>query len=112
MDTSKDFFTISQISSRLNVSTPTLRYWEREFAGILVPHRTKGGQRRYTIHHIAIIKKISTLKKAGLKLAEIKRELKRFRKDVPPEADGIDLLADKVADMVRAEVIRFLRKAE
>lgn len=29
------------------VEIHTLRYWEREFDGILCPERTEGGQRRY-----------------------------------------------------------------
>ena len=108
----KQLYSIQQLSTELNIPKPTLRFWEKEFKDILKPLRTDGGQRRYTVHNIAIIKKISYLKKAGLRLAEIKRKLNRSQGERHSGTDGIDLLADKVADIVRMEVIKFLRKGE
>ena len=67
--------TIQQVSQKLDVPKPTLRFWEKEFEGILVPLRTNGGQRRYAPEHVSVIKKIKMLKKAGLSLVEIKRKL-------------------------------------
>jgi hypothetical protein len=67
--------TIQQVSQKLDVPKPTLRFWEREFVGILVPLRTNGGQRRYTPEHVSVIEEIKMLKKAGLSLVEIKRRL-------------------------------------
>lgn len=38
---------IGMASQITGVEIHTLRYWEREFDGILCPERTEGGQRRY-----------------------------------------------------------------
>lgn len=38
---------ISSASQITGIEVHTLRYWEREFAGLLNPVRTEGGQRRY-----------------------------------------------------------------
>ena len=38
---------ISMAGQITGVEVHTLRYWEREFTGLLNPIRTKGGQRRY-----------------------------------------------------------------
>ena len=75
MDSLRQFSTIQQVSQRLDIPKPTLRFWEKEFEGILVPLRTNGGQRRYAAEHIFIIEEIRMLKKAGLTLVEIKRKL-------------------------------------
>ena len=130
--------TIQQVSQRLNVPKPTLRFWEREFEGILVPLRTNGGQRRYAPEHISVIEEIKILKKAGLSLVEIKRKLGkgiddsligRFddwekgrhrgqtsttgsQRSGDGRTDGIDLLADRVAEVVRSEVLRFFQKGD
>ena len=42
--------TIQQAAKLLNVSTKTLRRWEAR--GILIPERTPGNQRRYTLRQI------------------------------------------------------------
>ncbi|WP_369707420.1 MerR family transcriptional regulator [Desulfosarcina sp. BuS5] len=34
---------MQQVSTKLNILKPTLRFWEKEFNGILVPLRTNGG---------------------------------------------------------------------
>jgi len=112
MNIHNEYLTISQLSSRLKVSTPTLRYWEKEFPGILVPLRTKGGQRRYTTEHIAIIEEIHTLKKAGLRLAEIKQKLRSGNGPTLPDVNGIDLLAERVAEAVKLEVHRFFSRKD
>ena len=75
MDFQEQAITIQQVSQKLDVPKPTLRFWEREFVGILVPLRTNGGQRRYAPEHIFVIKEIKMLKKAGLSLVEIKRKM-------------------------------------
>ena len=39
--------TINEASKIIDVSTYTLRYWEKVFSEFLSPPRTKGNQRRY-----------------------------------------------------------------
>ena len=110
---------IQQLSTKLNIPKPTLRFWEKEFEGILLPLRTNGGQRRYAPEHVSVIEEIKMLKKAGLSLVEIKSKL---GKGQIPEAgsqrsgdgrtDGIDLLAERVAKVVKMEVLRFFQRGE
>ena len=70
MNQKEQLHTIQQLSTKLNIPKPTLRFWEKEFEGILLPLRTKGGQRRYAPEHVAVIEEIKMLKKAGLRLIE------------------------------------------
>ncbi len=90
MNSREQAITIQQVSQRLDVPKPTLRFWEREFEGILVPLRTNGGQRRYAPEHVSIIEEIKMLKKAGLSLIEIKRKLgKGQRSEVRPARNAL-----------------------
>ena len=58
MNQNEQLHTIQQLSTKLNIPKPTLRFWEKEFEGILVPLRTKGGQRRYAPGHVSLIEEI------------------------------------------------------
>ena len=109
--------TIQHLSTKLNIPKPTLRFWEKEFEGILHPLRTNGGQRRYTSEHVSIIKEIKMLKKTGLSLVEIKRKLVKVQiseagnqRPRDERKDVIDLLAERVAEVVKMEVLRFLQR--
>ena len=119
MDQQPTLFTIQEISRKLEIPKSTLRFWEKEFNGFLVPIRTNGGQRRYTSEHIWIVEEINALKKTGLSLAEIKRKLEKGQmsqdggqRTEDERVDGIDLLADKVGRVVKMEVLRFFQKGE
>jgi len=57
---------IGEASKQVRVSTYTLRYWEKEFNGILVPRRTRGGQRRYTKKSLRILNDIYYLLRVEL----------------------------------------------
>ena len=137
MDMENRLSSIQEVSDRLKVPKPTLRFWEKEFDGILAPLRTNGGQRRYTVENIAVIEEIKKLKKKGMSLPEIKRRLgKGQRSEVRGQRSGriskawgqmsevgsqgsgdertdrIDLLAARVAEVVKAEVKRFFEGVE
>jgi len=62
MDQHEQTLSIQDLSLKLKIPKSTLRFWEREFAGVLFPLRTKGGQRRYSIEHISLIKQIKKLR--------------------------------------------------
>ena len=116
MNFQEQVITIQQVSQRLDVPKPTLRFWEKEFQGILVPLRTKGGQRRYAPEHVSVIEEIKKLKKKGLSLGEIKRELEKgqmlkaeSRLDRDVKTDEITLLAERVAEAVKMEVLKFFQ---
>ena len=112
MDPQEQLFTIQQLSRKLKVPKPTLRFWEREFEGILVPLRTAGGQRRYTDEHVSIIRKIRKLREKGLSLPDIFGNLMRDRRKKMSDLNNgnIDFLANRVAEVVRDEVYRFFEK--
>jgi len=52
MNNSEQFYTIQQLSVKLQIPNPTLRFWEKELKGIIIPLRTQGGQRRYSIENL------------------------------------------------------------
>ena len=112
MNQKEQLHSIQQLSIKLNIPKPTLRFWEKEFEGILLPLRTNGGQRRYTSEHISIIGEIKMLKKAGLSLANIKKKLENRYNNNNSNREGIDLLAERVAEVVRSEVVRFFERRE
>ncbi|MGA1869726.1 MAG: MerR family transcriptional regulator [bacterium] len=110
MDLNKPTFTIQQLSERLEIPRPTLRFWEKELEGVIVPLRTPGGQRRYTMGHCLIIEKIKKLRDEGMNLAEIKRELRKNKGTIQSASKEIDQLAEKLAEIVKAEVYNFFSK--
>ena len=119
MDHKEKLHSIQQVSTNLNIPKPTLRFWEKEFDGLLQPLRTDGGQRRYTCEHIAIVEKINAFKKAGFSLVEIKRALRQGQtpgiENWMPEderMEQIDLLAERVAQVVKLEILRFIQRDE
>jgi len=112
MDQHEQTLSIQDLSLKLEIPKSTLRFWEREFEGFLVPLRTKGGQRRYTAENIIIIKKVKRLREKGVSLAATHAHL---MKEYPAKMDKvhpnrIDFLANRVAEVVRDEVCRFFQK--
>jgi DNA-binding transcriptional MerR regulator len=106
--------TIQEVSSRLHVTKHTLRFWEKELEGVLIPLRSRGGQRRYTQEHLLLIQEIRGLKQRGLRLAEIKMRL-NGRHDPKAEKtieQKIDNIAEHVAEIVRTAIYSILDKAE
>ncbi len=105
-------FTIQKVSQKLKVSKHTLRFWEKELDGIIVPLRTQGGQRRYTPEHLIVIKEIKRLKSKGFSLAEINRKLGKSRTLTMgnlSSSERIGHLADEVAEVVRSAVYDYLQ---
>jgi len=112
MERHEQFFTIQQLSRRLNIPKPTLRFWEKELNGIIVPLRTKGRQRRYTLEHVAIIEEIKNFRDDGVSLAEVKEKFSNGYKAEGYDSNRIDLLANHIAEVVKAEISKFLQKDE
>ena len=111
MEKQEKLSSIEEVSLQLKIPKPTLRFWEKEFEGILAPLRTPGGQRRYTFQNISILEEIKKLREEGLGLSEIKRKLN----DPDPmnrassELDKIELLANRVAEVVKTEIYSFFK---
>ncbi|MGQ9646433.1 MAG: MerR family transcriptional regulator [Thermodesulfobacteriota bacterium] len=112
MSQGNSLFTISEVSRRLNIPKHTLRFWEREFEGIILPPRTKGRQRRYTPENVAVIEEIKRRRQEGMSLPEIKNRLDHSRSGHPSNSGEIDLLANRVAEVVKAEVYHFFESGK
>ena len=110
MDHLEQLFTIQQISRKLNIPKPTLRFWEKELDGIINPLRTPGGQRRYTIEHLSIIQKINRMRKQGMRLSEIKTKLNNLNAEMklPTNPVDLDVLVERVSQVVKSEIYRLL----
>jgi DNA-binding transcriptional MerR regulator len=111
MNDFEHLYTIQQLSVKLNIPKPTLRFWEKELNGIIIPFRTPGGQRRYSPENVKVIEKIDKLRKNGMKISEIRQKFETFPKeqDSISNSTDIDKLADKVAAVVKHEVYKFLK---
>ena len=107
MEEERQLLTMSEVSGRLKIPKHTLRFWEREFEGIIVPPRTKGGQRRYTPENVAVIEDIKRRRQKGMSLSEIRNELNHGNSVRSSNSGKIDLLANRVAEVVKAEVYHF-----
>ena len=101
--------TIQQLSNRLNIPKPTLRFWEKELKGLIIPHRTAGGQRRYTYEHVEIIEKVNNYRKSGIPLAEIKRRLNRSDISEITAQEEIEILASRLGKLVKEEIYKFYK---
>lgn len=70
----KKYFTIAEVSERINIPKSTIRFWEDEFEWI-EPKRNNGGNRRYTelvisdILNVAILVKVGDVSNKGIKKA-------------------------------------------
>lgn len=68
-------FSISEVEKRTDISSYTLRYYEK--MGLLPPSKRKdGGQRMYTEDDVRFIKFIKKLKQTGMSLEDIKEFVK------------------------------------
>jgi DNA-binding transcriptional MerR regulator len=104
-----DTYSIQEASELAKISKHTLRFWEKELNGIIVPHRTNGGQRRYTQQDLIIIEEIKKLKMRGHSLPDIKQIL-NSRYPTINGKEKIDLLANQIAEVVKSTLYNFLGK--
>jgi DNA-binding transcriptional MerR regulator len=112
MKADSQLFTIQQVSTRFGVSKSTLRFWEKKFRAHISPDRSKGGQRRYSAEHAAVIATIQRLKSDGLSLDEIDARLSLQRPGGATEpALSLEVLAERIAAMVKLEVSRYFASA-
>ena len=86
-------YTVGQATEFLGVNPPTLRRWERE--GLVSPHRTDGGQRRYTRKELDQLQEIAQLTDEGVTAAGIRKVLELRQR--------IDQLEDQLAAQDAAE---------
>jgi DNA-binding transcriptional MerR regulator len=73
---------ISMASRITGIEVHTLRYWEREFSGLLNPERTAGGQRRYRPEDIQEVFRLKRLLRDEMySIAGAKKHLKALGKE-------------------------------
>ena len=109
MEENNQLFTILQVSRRLKVPPHTLRFWERELNGLLIPLRTPGGQRRYNLENLVVLEEVKRCREIGLSLTEIIARINRFGEAESLPSSKITLLADRVAEVVKMEVYNFFK---
>jgi len=73
----KRYYTIGEVAKMFAVSNSLIRYWETEFTQ-LKPHKTRKGDRRYTVKDVRLLERIYTLvKERGFTLDGARKELKK-----------------------------------
>ncbi len=110
MSPDMQMFTISELSEKLDIPKPTLRFWEKELGGIIVPLRSSGGQRRYTESHIPVFEQIKNLRNAGKSITQVKEFFNNgynIKKPSDTKKD-IDILTERIAEIVKLELARYL----
>lgn len=77
IELTKRYYTIGEVAKMFDVSNSLIRYWETEFSQ-LKPHKTRKGDRRYTVKDVRLLERIYTLvKERGFTLDGAKKELKK-----------------------------------
>ncbi len=80
---SKLYYSISEVADILDVNQSLLRFWEKEFTQLIVPHKNVKGTRFYKEGDIEILKQIYYLVKVqGLTLAGAKKKMKENKSSV------------------------------
>jgi DNA-binding transcriptional MerR regulator len=86
--------TIAEVSRQTGIPVTTLRFYEKELAGLLPLRRTRGGHRRYRPEDVARLAAVRKLTDSeGLKLADVRRVLSS-RGDFEPLKDQLDRLRE------------------
>jgi DNA-binding transcriptional MerR regulator len=86
---------ISVTAELSGVGPQTLRLYERH--GLLTPHRTEGGTRRYSDDDLVTLQRITELTDEGVNLAAVARILELEARNAELEADNAKLEADNAA---------------
>ncbi|MBA8816964.1 MerR family transcriptional regulator/heat shock protein HspR [Microbacterium endophyticum] len=73
IDEDAPIFAIATAAELANMHPQTLRQYDR--IGLVVPARTKGGSRRYSVRHIAQLREVGRLSAEGMSLPAIARIL-------------------------------------
>lgn len=90
----KKYYKIKDVAEILDVSQPTLRYWEAEFPE-LKPMRGTSNQRYYTPDDIETLRIIHYLVKVrGLRIEAAKEQMRLNSKNVSKRMEIIDALSD------------------
>ncbi|AZB44000.1 MerR family transcriptional regulator [Bacillus sp. FJAT-42376] len=85
-------FTISEAAKALEISTHTLRYYEKE--GIIEPERKSNGDRIYSDLHIKWLQFVLKLKETQMPVAKIKEYAQLYKKGDHTNSARLQLLEE------------------
>lgn len=71
VDEDSPIFAIATAADLAGMHPQTLRQYDR--LGLVVPARTKGGSRRYSVHDVALLREVGRLSADGMSLPAIAR---------------------------------------
>lgn len=97
VDAELPLFAVAAAAELAGVHPQTLRQYDR--LGLVVPARTRGGSRRYSLRHIEALREVSQMSAAGVSLPAIRRILELEDRVRELEGEVRDL-----QDRVRNEV--------
>lgn len=95
-------WTVTAVATKLGLSVPTLRSWERRY-GIAPSHRTEGGHRRYTSADVASLQHMQELIRAGTSTSDAAKRLL-----VEPDAQGLQAAVERMDSAAIAHQARLL----
>lgn len=99
VDLDKEFYRINEVAELLDVSMPTLRFWEKEFPEA-APIRTRSRTRLYTPESIQLLRIIRYLVRVkGLRLDAVRTQLRTNRDNVSRRMDVIEQLESLREDL-------------
>lgn len=80
-------YSISQVAEEIDVSTGTIRHWEKEMDGLIIVRRDEQNNRYYTREDIEQYQKINRLREEGFSLANIKKIFEMMSSDSPSNGE-------------------------
>ncbi|WEG08574.1 MerR family transcriptional regulator [Microbacterium horticulturae] len=96
-DENAPIFAIAAAAELSGMHPQTLRQYDR--MGLVVPARTKGGSRRYSLRHVAQLREVSKMSAAGMSLPAIVRIL-----ELEEHVRELHMRVQLLEERVRAEV--------
>jgi len=96
----KIYYSIGEVSKMMNVSTPTIRYWENEFEA-LKPFKNKKGNRLFSPKDIETVRFIHYLVKTrGLTIKGAKKKIKENRNETMDNYEIVKRLEDIKQELI------------
>ena len=95
-------YTISEVSKLLDITTYTLRYYEKE--GIVAPIRNANGERVYDDTHVAWLRFVLRLKQTQMPISQIRQYAQLYLEGEHTSQARLNLLEDhrsSVQDQIR-----------
>lgn len=97
IDEDAPIFAIAAAAELADMHAQTLRQYDR--LGLVVPGRTRGGSRRYSLRHIRQLREVARMSAEGISLPAIARIL-----DLENEVAGLRRQVRNLESQLRAEV--------